>query len=195
MKNIKWIISGILALLLLVVYGSYNGLIQTSQEVDNQWSQVQTQYQRRNDLIPNLVNTVKAEANFEKSTLTDVINARAKATAINVNANTMNDAKQFAQYQSAQAGVSSTLSRLMMVSENYPNLKTNQQFSQLMFEISGTENRIAVARKDYNDSVKAYNIKIKTLPTVLFASMLGFTKKQYFAAEDNASVAPKVDFN
>lgn len=191
----KYVI-GLVALILLVAsVGSYNGLVKLSQAVDSSWAQVETQYQRRLDLIPNLVSTVKGEADFEKSTLTDVVNARAKATSITVDANTVNNPQQFAKYQQAQSELGSTLSRLMMVSERYPDLKSNQQFAQLMDELAGTENRIATSRRDYNNNVQQYNTTVQTLPTLIMARIGGFTIKPYFQADAQANVAPSVDFS
>lgn len=174
--------------------GSYNGLVTKEGAVEGAWAQVETQYQRRNDLIPNLVETVKAEANFEKSTLSDVINARANATKVTIDAKTINNQEQLTKYQEAQAQVGSALARLMAVSENYPNLKSNQQFAQLMDEVAGSENRISVARRDFNKEVQSYNVSIKTFPTVIVANIGGFTQKAYFESDKGAEKAPKVSF-
>jgi len=191
----KYVI-GLVALILLVAsVGSYNGLVKLSQAVDSSWAQVETQYQRRLDLIPNLVSTVKGELILKNSTLTDVVNARAKATSITVDANTVNNPQQFAKYQQAQSELGSTLSRLMMVSERYPDLKSNQQFAQLMDELAGTENRIATSRRDYNNNVQQYNTTVQTLPTLIMARIGGFTIKPYFQADAQANVAPSVDFS
>lgn len=185
---------GVAVLVGLTGVGSYNGLVAKEQGVEGAWAQVETQYQRRSDLIPNLVETVKGESNFEKSTLTDVINARANATKVTIDAKTIDNPEKFAQYQQAQAQVGSALARLMAVAENYPNLKSNQQYAQLMDEIAGTENRIAVARRDFNKDVQAYNTSIKTFPTVIVANMGGFTPKAYFESDKGAEKAPKVSF-
>lgn len=185
---------GVAVLVGLTGVGSYNGLVSKEQGVEGAWAQVETQYQRRSDLIPNLVETVKGESNFEKSTLTDVINARANATKVTIDAKTIDNPEKFAQYQQAQAQVGSALARLMAVAENYPNLKSNQQYAQLMDEIAGTENRIAVARRDFNKDVQAYNTSIKTFPTVIVANMGGFTPKAYFESDKGAEKAPKVSF-
>lgn len=174
--------------------GSYNSLVSKEGSVEGAWAQVETQYQRRNDLIPNLVETVKAEANFEKSTLNDVINARANATKVTIDAKTIDNQEQLTKYQEAQSQVGSALARLMAVSENYPNLKSNQQFAQLMDEISGSENRISVARRDFNKEVQAYNVSIKTFPTVIVANIGGFKQKAYFESDKGAEKAPKVSF-
>lgn len=195
MKYTKYIVFGLIGLAVLMLIGSYNGLASKAQMVDSSWAQVQTQYQRRMDLIPNLVSTVKAEANFEKSTLTDVINARANATKITLDSSVTNDPQKFAQMQQAQGQLSQALSKLMMVSEQYPNLKTNQQFAQLMDSLEGSENRIAYARDNYNKTVMDYNTSIVTFPSVIMARLMGYNKKEYFQADAAASSAPKVDFN
>jgi LemA protein len=178
----------------LYLVSVYNGLVTQNQAVNSSWAQVQSQYQRRMDLIPNLVSTVKGEANFEKSTLIDVINARANATKITLSPELLNNPEQFSQFQKTQGELGSTLSRLMVTIEKYPELKTNQQFAQLMDEISGTENRIAVARRDFNNIVQVYDTSIAKFPTNLFANQFGFKHKEYFQAEAGASQAPKVEF-
>ena len=190
------------AILLLIIVASialylvsvYNGLVTQSQAINSSWAQVQSQYQRRMDLIPNLVSTVKGEANFEKSTLIDVINARANATKITMSPELLNNPERFSQFQKAQGELGSTLSRLMVTVEKYPDLKTNQQFAQLMDEIAGTENRIAVARRDFNNVVQSYDTTIAKFPTNLFAQQFGFKHKEYFQAEASAAQAPKVEF-
>lgn len=188
------VVVGLVALALIIGVGSYNGLVSKDQAVQQAWSQVETQYQRRTDLIPNLVETVKGESDFEKSTLTAVIDARAAATKVTIDASTINSPEKLAQFQQAQAQVGSALARLMAVAESYPNLKTNQQFAQLMDEIAGTENRIAVARRDYTKEVQTYNTSIKSFPTVIVAKFGDFTPKAYFEADKGAEVAPKVNF-
>lgn len=189
---IIWAIIGLIALFMIF---SYNGLVGKSQAVDSSWAQVQTQYQRRMDLIPNLVSTVKGEANFEKSTLTDVINARASASKINLDSSVINDPEKFSQVQKSQGQLSQALGKLMMVSEQYPNLKTNQQFAQLMDSLEGSENRIAFARDNYNKSVMNYNASIISFPTVILAKMFNFSQKQYFQSDEGAAKAPSVSFN
>ena len=189
-----YITGGIIGFIILFMIILYNGLVSSSQLVDSSWAQVQTQYQRRMDLIPNLVATVKAEANFEKSTLTDVINARASATKITLDASVVNDPEKFAQVQKAQGQLGTALGKLMMVSENYPNLKTNQQFAQLMDSLEGTENRIAYSRDTYNKSVMGYNASIISFPTVILAKMFNFNKKEYFQSDVGAEKAPSVQF-
>lgn len=193
-KKGLYITGGIIGFIILFMIILYNGLVSSSQLVDSSWAQVQTQYQRRMDLIPNLVATVKAEANFEKSTLTDVINARASATKITLDASVVNDPEKFAQVQKAQGQLGTALGKLMMVSENYPNLKTNQQFAQLMDSLEGTENRIAYSRDTYNKSVMGYNASIISFPTVILAKMFNFNKKEYFQSDVGAEKAPSVQF-
>jgi len=188
---------GVLIVLVIAAVGifkTYNRLVVQDETVKNAWSQVQTQLQRRMDLIPNLVETVKGYANFEKSTLEAVINARANATRMQINPENL-DPQQLQKYMDAQNGLSSALSRLMVVVEQYPDLKANQSFLGLQDELTGTENRIAVARKRYNDTVQTYNQKLRVFPTVLIARMLGFSQKPYFEAPQEAQNAPKVDFS
>jgi LemA protein len=178
------------------VMGTYNGLVGSSQAVDTQWAQVQTVYQRRADLIPNLVSTVAGAANFEKSTLEAVTNARASVGQVKIDpSQAPSDPAQLAKFQAAQAGVSSALSRLLVVSENYPNLKSNENFLALQAQLEGTENRISVERQKFNAVAQAYNTKVKTFPTVVFAGMMGFSPKPYFSADAGAEKAPAVKFN
>ncbi len=183
--------------LILVVtgVGSYNGLVGLSQGVDTQWAQVQNQYQRRADLVPNLVKTVEGAANFEKSTLTDVIQARASATQVKIDpSHAPSDPAQLAQYQQAQNSLGGALSRLMVVSEKYPELTATRGFRDLQAQIEGTENRIAVSRGDFNTAAQAYNTKRLQFPTVLFAGFMGFKEKPPFTAAAGANVAPTVSF-
>jgi len=172
----------------------YNNLISMEQSVNNSWSQVENQYQRRMDLIPNLVNTVKGVANFERGTLTDVINARAKATQVQVTPETLNDPQAFQKFQQAQGDISSALSRLLVTVENYPTLKANENFLQLQAQLEGTENRIAVARMEFNNVVQTYNTSLKRFPANIVAGFSGFKEKQYFTAQAGAETAPKVEF-
>lgn len=166
----------------------------TMQEgVTAQWSQVENVYQRRSDLIPNLVSTVKGYADFEKETLTQVIEARAKATSVNVNPEKL-DAQSLKNFQDAQSGLSSALSRLMVVVEKYPDLKANQGFLDLQAQLEGTENRITVERQKFNQTAQSYNTYIRTFPKNIFAGMFGFEKKAYFEAEKGAEKAPQVKF-
>ncbi len=168
-------------------------LVSTDENVKSKWGEVQNQYQRRADLIPNLVATVKGAANFEQKTLTDVINARARATSIQVNPDQLTPEK-LREFQSAQGELSQALGRLMVVTENYPELKANQNFLALQDQLEGTENRITVARKNYNDAVQEYNTKLRTFPNNIFGGMLGFQVKGMFEADAGAQRAPSVQF-
>ncbi len=193
---------GCLAVLVLVVVvfgsfiiGGYNRLVQVQAGVDTAWANVQTQYQRRADLIPNLVNTVQGAANFEKSTLTEVINARANATKVTVDmSKAPSDPEAIKRFQQAQDSLSSSLGRLLAVSERYPELKANTNFRDLQAQLEGTENRIAVSRRDFNTAAQAYNVLVKSFPTVLYAGLLGFTPKAYFTSAAGAENAPTVSF-
>ena len=194
---------GILAVIgiIILLFGlagifSYNRLVGLSQGVNNKWAQVQNNYQRRADLIPNLVNTVSGAANFEKSTLTEVVQARASVGQIKVDpSNAPTDPKQLADYQAAQNQLGNALSRLLVVSERYPELRATQQFSDLSAELAGTENRITVARMDFNNAVQSYNSAIKSVPGVFFAGMMGYKEKPYFQATAGSETPPKVQFN
>jgi LemA protein len=189
-----WIIVLVgLAILFMGGCSTYNGLITKRNDVDQKWADVQSQYQRRLDLIPNLVNTVKGYADFEKSTLQAVVEARAKATSINVTADNLDEAA-IAKINAQMGAVNSSLSRLLAVVENYPNLKADQSFLKLQDELAGTENRIATARDNFNEVVKIYNNAIQRFPAVIFAGILGFKTKAYFEAEAGAEKAPSVDF-
>ena len=172
---------------------SYNTIVDMDETISQSWAQVQTQYQRRTDLIPNLVNTVKGYADFEKSTLLQVTEARAKATGINLDAKDLTP-ENLAKFQQAQDQVSSSLSRLLVSVEKYPDLKANQNFLELQAQLEGTENRISVARNDFNNAVKAYNTKIRKFPSNLTAMMFGFDKKAYFEAAAGSDKAPDVKF-
>lgn len=194
--NIKTLI-GIGALILIVIYGIglNNSLVQKEENVNQAWAQVENQYQRRSDLIPNLVNTVKGAADFEQETLTDVIEARSRATSVQVNAEDLDDPQQMEQFQQAQNQLSGALSRLLVTVEKYPQLQANQNFRDLQVQLEGTENRIAVERKRYNGTVQDYNTSIRTFPGNVFAGFLGFDSKAYFEAEEGAEQVPEVDFN
>jgi LemA protein len=172
---------------------SYNKMVQYDEAVTSSWSQVENVYQRRADLIPNLVNTVKGYADFEKSTLTQVIEARAKATSVNITAENLNE-QTMAQFQQAQDGLSSALSKLMVVVEKYPDLKANQNFLELQSQLEGTENRIANERMKFNETTKTYNVYIRRFPAKIFASIYGFDQKPYFKAAEGADKAPEVKF-
>lgn len=168
-------------------------LVTVDEEVKSKWGEVENQYQRRADLVPNLVATVKGAAEFEQTTLTQVIEARAKATSIRVDPTNLTPEK-LREFQAAQGELSQALGRLMVVSEQYPQLKANQNFLDLQVALEGTENRITVARKNFNESVKEYNVKVRTFPNSVFAGMLGFQKKGMFEADAGAEKAPKVEF-
>jgi len=180
----------------LFVLGKYNGLVKLDQEVNKKWGDVQTVYQRRADLIPNLVNTVQGAANFEKSTLTEVTNARASVGRVQIDASKAPaTAEQLEQFQQAQGQLGNALSRLLVVSERYPELKANQNFLGLQAQLEGTENRISVERNNYNEVVQRYNTAVRTFPTNLVAGMLGFAPKPFFTATAGAQNAPTVNFN
>lgn len=200
----KWLIpvAGCLGILVLgalviggVLAGSYNKLVHASQGVDQQWAQVQNVYQRRADLIPNLVQTVKGAANFEQSTLTQITQARASVGQLNLNPNQAPNAAELEKFQQAQGQLSSALSRLLVVVERYPELKANANFLALQSQLEGTENRISVERGRFNEAVQRYNTLVQRFPTVLFAGMFGFKAKPYFQATAGAETPPKVDFN
>jgi len=172
---------------------SYNSMVRMDENVKSKWGQVETQYQRRADLIPNLVSTVKGEAGFEKSTLTAVTEARASATSIKVDPTKLTP-ETIQKYQAAQGQLSTALGRLLVASENYPNLKANDSFKKLQDQLEGTENRISFARKDFNDAVQEYNSKIRSFPANITAKMFGFAQKGYFTSDEGADKAPKVSF-
>jgi len=193
--NIKTLI-GIGVVALLVIYGiSINNELVGKQEAVNQaWAQVENQYQRRADLVPNLVNTVKGAADFEQETLTNVIEARSKATSIQLNASDLNDPQKMQQFQQAQQQLSGALSRLMVSVERYPELKANANFRDLQTQLEGTENRIATERQRFNEAVQKYNTDLRQFPTSLMAGILGFDTKAYFEADEGASEVPEVQF-
>ena len=177
----------------LWVKGAYNRMITQEEAVSTAWSQVENAYQRRADLIPNLVSTVKGYAAHESQTLEDVINARSRAIRTVIDPSEL-DAEELAKYQSAQGELSSALGRLLMISENYPDLKANQNFLQLQAQLEGTENRISVERKKFNEASKAYNTTIRKFPTNIIAGMFDFEKTAYFKAEEGSERAPEVNF-
>ncbi|HEU4575492.1 MAG TPA: LemA family protein [Chitinophagaceae bacterium] len=179
--------------LILGVWGcsGYNGLVKQDETVKNAWNNVQSQYQRRSDLIPNLVNTVKGAANFEQETLTKVVEARAKATSVNIDPTNLTP-ENIAKFQQAQGELTGALSRLLAVVENYPDLKATQNFQDLQKQLEGTENRIAVARNDFNSAVNVYNTKVRSFPMNIFAGMFGFKVKEGFKAEAGSEKAPEV---
>lgn len=184
---------GIFALLALFTINIYNRLVSEEENVLTQWSQVETQYQRRANLIPNLVNTVKGYASHEKETLNAVVVARSRATQVTLSIDDM-DSKSIQKYQEAQGEVSAALGKLLMLQENYPDLKANSNFLKLQDQLEGTENRITVAILNFNLSAKAYNTYLRKFPTVLFAPLFGFKNKMYFEAEEGSNKAPEVQF-
>ena len=195
MKLPKWAIpAGIAVIILLWGITQYNGLVGIQENVNTQWSQVENQYQRRADLIPNLVNVVKGYASHERETLEGVIQARSRATATTIDANNMDEAA-LQRFQQSQDALSSALSHLMVVVEKYPELKANEQFQSLMAQLEGTENRIATARMDFNNAAKEYNTKIRKFPASLIAGVTGFRTRPYFTAQAGSEVAPTVDFS
>ena len=189
----KWIIIGVIVILVIWIFSSYNGLVNKDEAVSSQWANVESQYQRRLDLIPNLVNTVKGYADFEQETLTKVIEARSNATAVKIDPSNITP-EALAKFQEAQDGVSSTLSRLLVVMERYPDLKANQNFLDLQAQLEGTENRIAVERQRFNETAQTYNTAVRRFPGVVVASIFGFEKRGYFEAAKGAENAPTVDF-
>lgn len=183
----------VIGLILLWFVSKYNGLVGAQESIDSVWAKVETQYQRRADLIPNLVNTVKGYADFEQETLTKVVEARAKATQTTIDPSNMT-AAQLQNFQGAQGELSGALSRLLVTIEKYPDLKANQNFLELQAELAGTENRIGVARDNFNSEAKNYNTTIKKFPTNLIAGLFNFEAKPYFEADAGSKNAPKVEF-
>ncbi|GAB5407936.1 MAG: LemA family protein [Balneolaceae bacterium] len=190
------VIIGLVIVIAIVFYGIgvNNKLVDKEVTVDTAWAQVENQYQRRADLIPNLVNTVKGAANFEQETLTAVTNARSNASSINISSDDLNDPAKLAQFQQAQAQLSGALSRLLVTVERYPELKANANFRDLQSQLEGTENRISTERKRFNDAAGEYNSSIRKFPTSIFASIGGFDRKAFFEADQGAENAPTVDF-
>ena len=193
MKTIRNLLVGIIAVLLFSSCG-YNKMVEMDEQVASQWSQVENVYQRRADLIPNLVNTVKGYAAHEQETLTGVIEARSKATSVNIDPTKLSP-QALQQFNQAQEGLSSALSRLMVVIERYPDLKANQNFMDLQAQLEGTENRIAVERRKFNTTTQTYNAYIRKFPQLIYAGWFGFEKKSYFEAQQGAEKAPEVSFD
>ena len=195
MKKNKGLIITIVVIALVALWGisSYNGLVSMDENVSNSWANVETQYQRRSDLIPNLVNTVKGYAKHESETLESVMAARSQATQVKIDPSNCTP-QQLAAYQKAQGDVTTALGKLLAITENYPDLKANQNFLELQSQLEGTENRINVARKDFNDTAKKYNTSLRRFPRNIIASMFGFEKRNYFEADAGAEKAPKVEF-
>lgn len=193
MKRTNLIILGLIAVVFLFSGCGYNSMVKLDEKVSAQWAQVENVYQRRADLIPNLVNTVKGYANFEKDVLTAVTEARAKATSVNVDASKLSP-ESIQQFQQAQGQLSSSLSKLLVVVEKYPDLKANQNFLELQAQLEGTENRITVERGRFNEVTQEYNSTIRTFPNNIMSGMFGFSKKGYFEAEKGAEKVPEVKF-
>jgi LemA protein len=194
MNKKLWIVLGVIALVIFWGIGARNGMATSDQEVKASWANVQSAYQRRADLIPNLVKTVQGVANFEKSTLTAVIEARASATQMKLDAKDLSP-ENISKYQAAQSSLGGALGRLMVVAENYPQLKATESFSELQAQLEGTENRIKEERDVFNNSVKNYNSNIVTFPNNLIASFSGFAEKGFFQAETGSEKAPEVNFD
>jgi len=191
-KTGLFVILGIIVILLFWGCSAYNNLIGVDQQVKTKWGNVETNYQRRTDLYNSVIKTIEGSANFEKGTLTEVVQARAKATSINVD---INDPKSLEAYQNAQAGLQSSFSKLLAVVENYPDLKTTAAFQGFQAQIEGTENRINVARQDYNASVQNYNLRVKRFPNNIFAGAFGYHEKAFYKADVGSEKAPNVQFN
>ncbi len=195
---------GTLALLVIVLLvafagcagcSTYNNLVSQDERVAQAWGDVETQYQRRADLVPNLVNTVRGAADFERETLESVTNARARATSINLTADDLSDPEKVQQFQEAQTQLSGALGRLLAVAENYPQLRATEAFRDLQAQLEGTENRITVARRDYNEAVQVYNTAVRRFPASIIAGVTGFDRRTPFEADEGAERAPTVDFN
>lgn len=193
MKRTTIVAIVIIAVIAIWAVSAYNGLVKADEAVSTAWSNVENQYQRRADLIPNLVNTVKGYAAHENETLMAVTNARSQATAVSVNAEDLT-AESLQKYQKAQGEVGAALGRLLAISESYPDLKANENFCELQAQLEGTENRISVERRNFNDAVRSFNTSIRTFPRSLIASMSGFEKRPYFEAAEGTSTAPEVQF-
>jgi LemA protein len=185
-----YVILGLVVILFFWGCSAYNGLIGVDQEVKSKWGDVETNYQRRTDLYNSVIKTITASANFEKSVLTEVVAARAKATSINVD---INDPKSLEAYQQAQAGLQSSFSKLLAVVERYPELQTTKEFKDFQAQIEGTENRINVARKDYNTAVQGYNLRVKRFPNNLFAGIFGYHEKPFYKSDPGSEKAPDMD--
>ncbi len=192
MKRGTLIILGILVILFFWGCNTYNGLISVDQSVKKVWGNVETNYQRRTDLYSSVIKTIEGSANFEKSTLKEVLEARAKATSVTVN---VDDSASLAAYQNAQANLQGSFSRLMAVAEAYPDLKTTKSFQDFQTQIEGTENRINVARQDYNKAVEDYNLKVKSFPRNIFAGLFGYKEKPYYKSDAGSEKAPEIKFD
>ncbi|MBS1551945.1 MAG: LemA family protein [Bacteroidetes bacterium] len=194
-------ITKVIYILTILIFSSnfygcgYNTLVTMQESVTSAWSQVENQYQRRADLIPNLVKTVQGAADFEKSVLTEVTDARSRVGQVKLSAEDLSDPQKFEQFQKAQDQLSSALSRLLVVSENYPQLKANESFLQLQSQLEGTENRISVERRRYNETVQTYNTEVRSFPSLIMAKIFGFKEKEYFKAVTGSEKAPDVNFD
>ena len=189
----KLILFAVVVLCSMTSCSTYNNMVTMDEAVKSAWSNVETQYQRRADLIPNLVSTVKGYASHEQNTLQAVVDARSKATSVSVSLDELTP-ENIAQFQQAQSAVTSALGRLIAVAENYPDLKANQNFLELQAQLEGTENRITVARKAFNDATQQYNVQVRRFPANLIAMLFGFNEKTYYEADESAATAPKVEF-
>lgn len=192
--SIVGVIVIVVVIMVLWGIGAYNNLVTINESVTQSWSQVENQYQRRADLIPNLVNTVKGYAEFERGVLTDVTEARSRVSQMTVTPEVLNDPAAFQKFQQLQGELGGALSRLLVTIENYPNLKANENFLQLQAQLEGTENRITVARNKFNETVQSYNTTIKRFPNSMLAGIFGFGEKQYFKSAPGAETVPKVEF-
>ena len=193
MKKSTIILVAVIAALAMWVISAYNGMVKMDESVSTAWSNVENQYQRRTDLIPNLVNTVKGYAAHEKETFEAVVSARSKATQMTVDPENLTPEK-LQQYQKAQGEIGAALGRLLAITENYPELKANENFKELQAQLEGTENRISVERRNFNEVARTYNTSIRTFPKSILAGMFGFDKRPYFEAEEGANKAPEVKF-
>jgi LemA protein len=197
MKVFKYVLS--VAVLFMIASSfsgcGYNSLVTSEENIKSAWAQVENQYQRRADLIPNLVKTVEGAADFEKSVLTEVTEMRSKVGQTKLNVEDLNDPEKFQQYQQAQDKLSSALSRLLVVTENYPQLRSNDNFLQLQSQLEGTENRISVERKKFNEAVQTFNTSVRSFPTVITAKLFGFKEKPYFKGKEGSENAPDVNFD
>ncbi|MFA5011651.1 MAG: LemA family protein [Ignavibacteria bacterium] len=197
MKLTKYLLSVVVILFVASSFSGcgYNSLVSSEETISSAWAQVENQYQRRADLIPNLVQTVQGAADFEKSVLTEVTEMRSRVGQVKLSAEDLNDPEKFAKYQQAQDGLSSALSRLLVVTENYPQLRANENFLQLQSQLEGTENRISVERKKFNEAVQAFNTQVRSFPTIITAKIFGFKEKPYFKGKEGSENAPGVDFD
>lgn len=197
MKLIKYLLSVVVLVMIASSFSGcgYNSLVSSEENIKSAWAQVENQYQRRADLIPNLVKTVEGAADFEKSVLTEVTEMRSKVGQTKLSVDDLNDPEKFQQYQQAQDKLSSALSRLLVVTENYPQLRSNDNFLQLQSQLEGTENRISVERKKFNEAVQTFNTSVRSFPTIITAKLFGFKEKPYFKGKEGRENAPDVNFD